>query len=102
MILKIYIKDRIINYFSRCFRSDQEIDKVFGKAVIAEGGVLPFVHPFLLPRGNQKEKRSKTNYSQEYSNQEEISQPESTILDTKFAEIFAEGSPNQEELTLSQ
>lgn len=41
-------------------RNDDELNKFFGNAVIASGGVLPNIHPVLLPtkKKNKKSKRT--------------------------------------------
>lgn len=38
-------------HFTFCFpRNDEELNKVFEKVTIAEGGVLPGIHSVLLPK----------------------------------------------------
>ena len=41
-------------------RNDDELNQFFGNAVIANGGVLPNIHPVLLPAKKNKKSKSKS------------------------------------------
>ena len=44
-------KKRIVpRHLQLAIRHDEELNKMFGDVTIAQGGVLPFVHPNLLPK----------------------------------------------------
>ena len=51
-------KQRIIpRHIQLAVRNDEELNKLFGGVTIASGGVLPNIHPTLLPKNNKKNNR---------------------------------------------
>ena len=41
-------------YIIRICRNDEELNKLFSRVTIAQGGVLPNIHAVLLPKENKK------------------------------------------------
>lgn len=60
-------KTRIIpRHIQLAVRNDEELSKLLGKVTIANGGVLPKIHPNLLPNKNGKGKPEVGTQSQEF------------------------------------
>ncbi|KAJ6518689.1 histone-fold-containing protein, partial [Mycena sanguinolenta] len=50
-------KKRIIpRHILLAVKNDEELDRLFKKVIIYDGGVLPFIHPQLIPDGKGKKK----------------------------------------------
>ena len=59
-------RQRIVpRHIQLAVRNDDELNSFFGNAVIAQGGVLPNIHPVLLP-AKKKKGGKKSKGSQEY------------------------------------
>lgn len=60
-------KNRIIpRHIQLAVRNDEELSKLLGNVVIANGGVLPNIHATLLPKKSAKGKGEVGGASQEY------------------------------------
>ncbi|KAM5430864.1 histone H2A [Microsporum canis] len=48
-------KTRIIpRHLELAIRNDEELNKLLGHVIIAQGGVMPYIHPNLLPKNTPK------------------------------------------------
>ncbi|XP_028762278.1 histone H2AX [Neltuma alba] len=60
-------KTRIIpRHIQLAVRNDEELSKLLGAVTIVSGGVLPQIHPTLLPKKNLKDKPEVGSASQEF------------------------------------
>ncbi|XP_054781977.1 histone H2AX-like [Prosopis cineraria] len=60
-------KSRIIpRHIQLAVRNDEELSKLLGSVTIVSGGVLPKIHPNLLPKKNLKDKPEVGSASQEF------------------------------------
>ncbi|KAI0701043.1 histone-fold-containing protein [Cytidiella melzeri] len=54
-------KQRIVpRHLQLAIRNDEELNKLLGKVVISQGGVVPHIDPALLPSKTQKGKKSES------------------------------------------
>lgn len=53
-------KTRIVpRHLLYAIRQDDELHKLLGNTCISDGGVIPFIHPDLLPKGSKSDKNSR-------------------------------------------